>query len=123
MLNLGVVNTERLSTKEAAKFLGVSVPTLRRWTKAGLPAIRKGQRWIRYDVADLDQWLANHKAGSSGSPPGPNRTPSVSGPRPNAAKLSSAQAKATLAALRKGQQRSTPKRSAGSEGLVGGGHA
>lgn len=48
-----------LSTKEAAAYLSISLPTLFRLTRAGeLPHLRIG-RVIRYRVEDLEAFLAN----------------------------------------------------------------
>jgi excisionase family DNA binding protein len=60
------MSAELLTTAQAAAYLKISIPTLRRWTKAGLPVIRRGQRWRRYERADLDRWLTEHKHGDTG---------------------------------------------------------
>lgn len=58
---------ELLSTKEAADFLGVPVGTLKDWryhgragTRTPPPAYRAG-RHIRYDRAELEQWLRDSR--------------------------------------------------------------
>lgn len=114
---------EHLTTAEAAKYLRVSIPTLRRWTKAGLPVIKNGKRWRQYARADLDQWRADHKVGSSDSRRGPSPTPSDTGRRPSDDKSSLAQARAILAGLRRGPRSSTPRLSEDSVSRAGGVHA
>jgi excisionase family DNA binding protein len=48
-----------LTRKEACKKLGVSNPTIIKWTKTGvIPAIRIGSS-IRYKACDVDEALAN----------------------------------------------------------------
>lgn len=53
-----------ISIGEAAKLLGVSIDTLRRWDSAGrLPSIRGGSRGHRYyRQSDIDQYLQNNSA-------------------------------------------------------------
>ncbi len=60
----------RLGQADAAQYLGVDPRTLRRWTRLGLvpffrlPSTRDGLAGarIRYDVGDLDRWLAARKS-------------------------------------------------------------
>lgn len=55
---------ERLwSTEETAEYLGVPVSTLYQWRhrRIGPPCYRVG-RWLRYDSADIRQWLDTQKA-------------------------------------------------------------
>ena len=115
--------TDRLTTVQAAEYLSVSVPTLRRWTKAGLPAIRKGKRWIRYQRTDLDRWLVDHRVGESVSQPEPSRTPSSGGIPRRAELLSEEQANEILSGLRRGPRKSIPKKSEDSASRAGGAHA
>src|SRR5437667_3499740 len=50
-----------LSTACAARYLGVSVWTVRRLVYAGeLPAQRRGRR-MRFDKKDLDRWIEGNK--------------------------------------------------------------
>jgi len=50
-----------LSTACAARYLGVSVWTVRRLVYAGeLPAQRRGRR-MRFDKKDLDRWIVGNK--------------------------------------------------------------
>ncbi|MEK7155124.1 MAG: helix-turn-helix domain-containing protein [Patescibacteria group bacterium] len=53
-----------ISIGKAAKLLGVSIDTLRRWDLAGrLPSIRGGSRGHRYyRQSDIDQYLQNNPA-------------------------------------------------------------
>ena len=48
-----------LTTKEAAKYLGVSKAFLERdrWAGARIPFIKVGTRAVRYRLADLDAFL------------------------------------------------------------------
>ncbi|HYW04393.1 MAG TPA: helix-turn-helix domain-containing protein [Gammaproteobacteria bacterium] len=48
-----------LTTKEAAKYLGVSKAFLERdrWAGARIPFIKVGSRAVRYRCADLDAYL------------------------------------------------------------------
>jgi len=48
-----------LSTKEAAKYLGVSPAFLERdrWAGARIPFVKIGTRSIRYRIADLDTYI------------------------------------------------------------------
>ena len=50
-----------LTTKQASKYLGVSVPTLARWRKNGTtPPYFKIKRIIRYRQDKLDEWVNAH---------------------------------------------------------------
>ncbi|MGV7277023.1 helix-turn-helix domain-containing protein [Mycobacterium kansasii] len=43
-----------LTTQQAAKFLGVSDATLRKWVREGLiPEVRVGRKLLRFDPKDL----------------------------------------------------------------------
>lgn len=45
---------ELLTTQQAAKFLGVSDATLRKWVREGLlPEVRVGRKLLRFDPNDL----------------------------------------------------------------------
>ncbi|MEZ0384786.1 helix-turn-helix transcriptional regulator [Mycobacterium sp. pW045] len=47
-----------LSTVEAAKYLGVSKNTLRKYvTKGQVPAHRVGERLLKFDTAELDDFV------------------------------------------------------------------
>lgn len=48
-----------LNPKETAEYLGISLPTLYKMIRQGLPAIRLGRQW-RIPKEPLDQWLATH---------------------------------------------------------------
>lgn len=52
-----------LTTAEVAQFLGVPVKTLHQWRyrRTGPPAARVG-RHLRYDPADLAEWLRGRKS-------------------------------------------------------------
>lgn len=54
--------TRYLNTKELSEYLGLSVPTLQRWRVdgKGIPFIKRGGV-VRYDIQDVDNWLAQHK--------------------------------------------------------------
>lgn len=50
-----------LTTKEAAKYLGVSETFLERdrWKGAEIPFVRLGSRAVRYDLAALEDFIAS----------------------------------------------------------------
>jgi excisionase family DNA binding protein len=50
---------ELLTTAEAAKYLRISIDTLKNWRrrKTGPPFKRVGDRLVAYRKADLDAWL------------------------------------------------------------------
>lgn len=54
-----------LSRKEAARILGYSAATLRRWAampdQNGLPVIKFPGGMIRYSIEDLIAWIASHR--------------------------------------------------------------
>jgi predicted DNA-binding transcriptional regulator AlpA len=56
------IRRERLTEPETAHYIGMSRPWLRlqRMRGTGPPYIRIG-RAIRYDIRDLDAWLAKHR--------------------------------------------------------------
>ncbi len=50
-----------LTVKEAATFLGRSVPSVRELVWSGsLPIVRVGRR-IHFDLPDLEKWIEAHK--------------------------------------------------------------
>lgn len=53
------MNQKLLTTKEAARFLGVSKAFLDRdrWAGARIPFIRVGSRAVRYRLEDLDSYI------------------------------------------------------------------
>lgn len=54
-----------LSTKEAARFLGIHPDTLRRWRREGIgPRYSRIGRLIRYHVDTLDEWLRSKEQDS-----------------------------------------------------------
>ena len=52
-----------LTTKEAARFLGVSTAFLERdrWAGARIPFIRVGARAVRYHIEDLEAFTASRR--------------------------------------------------------------
>lgn len=54
---------ERVSTKKAAAFLGVSVRTLEEWRRKGIgPAFAKiGRKLIRYELAELERFMKDSR--------------------------------------------------------------
>lgn len=50
--------------KQAAKLLGVTVITLWRWRKAGLIRCRKQGRWIRFTLADIQEFIEKSLRGA-----------------------------------------------------------
>jgi DNA binding domain, excisionase family len=53
-----------ISLEEAATYLGIQVPTLRKWLKEGknIPSHRIGKLW-KFKCSELDEWV---KSGESG---------------------------------------------------------
>jgi len=53
------MQTQLLTTPQAAEFLGVSVAFLERdrWAGARVPYIKVGSRAVRYQQTDLDQYI------------------------------------------------------------------
>ena len=50
-----------LTVKEAATYLGRSIPSIRELVWAGsLPIVRVGRR-IHFDIFDLEKWIEQHK--------------------------------------------------------------
>ncbi len=54
---------ERVSPKRAAEFLGVSVRTLEEWRKkkTGPAFVKLGPKLIRYELAELERFLAGSR--------------------------------------------------------------
>lgn len=51
------INEPWASTKEIAKHLGVTVETIRKWTKAGqIPCSRVGKLW-KFKKSEVDRWV------------------------------------------------------------------
>jgi excisionase family DNA binding protein len=60
----------RLTVKEAAEYLRVSVGTLERWrTTGGGPRYIKFARRVFYDRGDLDRWIESRKQASTADLP------------------------------------------------------
>jgi excisionase family DNA binding protein len=61
------MSTQILTTKQAAKYLGVSASFLEkdRWRGARIPFVRVGRRAIRYRETDLSTFLENQTFGST----------------------------------------------------------
>ena len=59
---LVLVNAPRLSTAEAAAYLGVSPNALRNWRQksVGPPFEKISSRCFRYRFVNLERWLAEH---------------------------------------------------------------
>lgn len=56
-----------LSVEEVADFLGVPVNTLYQWRHKGTgPVAFRVGRFLRYDAAEVRQWLTEHAAVSRG---------------------------------------------------------
>lgn len=57
------IQTELLHTKDAAKFLNVSVAFLERdrWAGARIPFVRVGARAVRYRVEDLQTYIQQQR--------------------------------------------------------------
>ena len=58
-----------LTTKEAARFLGVSEAFLERdrWAGASIPFIRVGSRAVRYEISALDAFVRSRVRTSTAS--------------------------------------------------------
>ena len=61
------MSTSLLTTKEAARYLGVSAAFLERdrWAGARIPFIRVGSRAVRYQLDDLDTYIGSRKRRST----------------------------------------------------------
>lgn len=65
-----------LTTGQAAFYLSLSSLTLEKMRRKNRgPHFRKHGRFIRYHIADLDEWSAAHRHNWTGEPD--NQTPSV----------------------------------------------
>lgn len=60
------IQTELLHTKDAAKFLNVSVAFLERdrWAGARIPFVKVGSRAVRYRLDDLQAYIKNQRQDS-----------------------------------------------------------
>ena len=60
------IQTELLHTKDAAKFLNVSVAFLEldRWAGARIPFVKVGSRAVRYCLDDLQAYIKNQRQDS-----------------------------------------------------------
>lgn len=60
------IQTELLHTKDAAKYLNVSVAFLERdrWAGARIPFVRVGARAVRYRVEDLQTYIQQQRQDS-----------------------------------------------------------
>ena len=57
-----------LATKDVSVYLGMSVDTLQLWRGQGIgPTCRRVHRSIRYDVRELDKWMAGLVPGLDGT--------------------------------------------------------
>jgi excisionase family DNA binding protein len=64
-MNLSAAEVRLLSVADVARLLGVTPRTVRRWSADGtLPAVRKGRRWTRWRLADVQRFLADHAEAS-----------------------------------------------------------
>lgn len=57
------IQTELLHTKDAAKFLNVSIAFLERdrWAGAKIPFVKVGSRAVRYRLDDLEKYIAANR--------------------------------------------------------------
>jgi hypothetical protein len=57
------MQTQLLSTPQAAKFLNVSIAFLERdrWAGARIPFIKVGSRAVRYRLDDLESYISTHR--------------------------------------------------------------
>lgn len=57
-----VISGRKLDFGQAAAYLGLESRTLEEnWRRWKIPAYRIGERFIRFDITDLDQWLKDHR--------------------------------------------------------------
>ena len=60
-----------LTENDAATYLSMAVPTLRKWrVQGGGPVFLKLSRAVRYDMADLDAWIAERRRASTSAEAG-----------------------------------------------------
>jgi DNA-binding transcriptional MerR regulator len=66
-MNAAVPQRRRLASPDAAKYLGVSVHTLRHWRfqGGGPPYIKVTANRVVYDTLDLDRWLDERRFAST----------------------------------------------------------
>lgn len=64
------MNERLLTTKEAAKYLGLSKAFLERdrWAGAKIPFLKVGSRAVRYRLTDLEAFLASRVRYSTSDP-------------------------------------------------------
>ena len=62
-INPGLYNPKLLTPKQAAQSLAISERTLWTLTKSGQIVHVQIGRLVRYDVADLQRWIDDKKAG------------------------------------------------------------
>ena len=57
------MQTQLLSTPQAAKFLNVSIAFLERdrWAGARIPFVKVGSRAVRYRLDDLEAYITTHR--------------------------------------------------------------
>jgi hypothetical protein len=57
------MQTQLLSTPQAAKFLNVSIAFLERdrWAGARIPFVKVGSRAVRYRLDDLEAYISAHR--------------------------------------------------------------
>src|SRR5437763_344480 len=69
----------RLTTKEAAEYLGIGESTLEKWrcSGSGPEFERVGTRIVRYRISSLETFLAARRAMSTSEPPVRNAAPSA----------------------------------------------
>ncbi|CAG2144468.1 hypothetical protein LMG31506_03012 [Cupriavidus yeoncheonensis] len=58
----------RLNRSGLAEHVGVSLPTVDRWVKEGMPVLQRGGRGVEwsFDLADVIRWYADRKAEAAG---------------------------------------------------------
>ena len=66
-----------LTTDQAARYVGLSRQALEKMRRQGRgPRFRKHGRYVRYHIADLDEWSNAHRKNATSEPDRP-----VTGPR------------------------------------------
>ncbi|AXF38216.1 putative small terminase subunit [Ralstonia phage phiRSP] len=58
----------KLNRSALAEHMGVSLPTVDRWVKDGMPVVQRGARGIEwsFDLADIIRWYAQRQAEAAG---------------------------------------------------------
>lgn len=51
-----------LDMNELADWFGVSVPTVKRWVRDGVPCLRPSPGVVRFDLAEVIEWAKTDKA-------------------------------------------------------------